>query len=397
MNGKEIVDSRLFIRLDASSSPPNNLAFAENLNNKAHLASQLLLYDTILIPTTDFGIIRSLISWLGLDIFREAIKESAIKFIRRKGILAYVGGGLGISTIAIERGTRNDWEWWQEALFSEDGTSIELQLNDINPNVSSRQKRIVIRDINRQVIHLNYDNDFFIKNIAKESYKDIINSPLLKQISIKLGGDQKIIDLEHLIEADKAQVLRQDGEINQPAELVLRVAEINMEILMAVQSGNADLLTSQGAEKLLKEKMLRIGINKSLLDSFLSLTDLNNIPDIRPAIIDNSITIQEIWKLRQTNKSKSFRKWLREVGSKDSRELEKAYVEVLGKSTLSDSLPLRGLRFAATTLSGIANPIAGLAISIADSFFLDKYLNGYSPKLFLDDLQQLTIKNRNNK
>jgi hypothetical protein len=66
MNGKDIVDSRLFIRLDASSSPLNNLAFAENLHNKAHLVSQLLLYDTILIPTTDFGIIRSLTSWLAL-------------------------------------------------------------------------------------------------------------------------------------------------------------------------------------------------------------------------------------------------------------------------------------------------------------------------------------------
>ena len=74
-----------------------------------------------------------------------------------------------------------------------------------------------------------------------------------------------------------------------------------------------------------------------------------------------------------------IRKWLREANPQSARDIEKAYVQVLGKSTLADSLPLRTLRFAITTIAGL-NPIIGLVAGAIDNFFFDKWLSGYITK-----------------
>jgi len=394
MTTKNIVDSRLFIHVDFSRTHLINQSFSENLSNKSHFASQLLLYDTIIVPTYDFGIVPSLISWLGADRFKTAIKTKAIQFIRRNGLLAYVGNGNGVSTIRLERGKSRTWEWWTEALFTDDYSASELQLNHFCQNIANRQRRILARDISLSTIPISYNNNFFIENIAKESYRDIINSSLLSQIAVDLSEEPSKLNLEQLIPANKTQVLDHDRIIKDAVDLVLSVAEINMQILMGTQANNADLLVPQGTEFLLKEKLKRECSTKSLVDAFMRLLDLKNIPDIRPAIANNSIPLSKIWDARESKNGEKFRDWLRKVNPEDSRDLEKAYVEILEKDTLAESLPLRVLRFAITTAAGIIDPLIGTGVSVLDSFFVDKWLKGYSPKLFLDDLQELTIKQK---
>jgi hypothetical protein len=126
----------------------------------------------------------------------------------------------------------------------------------------------------------------------------------------------------------------------------------------------------------------------ALLESFLSLLELNNIPDIRQAVMSGDIDISKIWSLRQKRNSSKFREWLRESNSKSSRDLEKAYVQAIGKNTLVDALPIRSIRFVITSVAGI-NPIIGLATGAVDNFFVDKWLSGYSPKLLLDEISKL--------
>ena len=65
---------------------------------------------------------------------------------------------------------------------------------------------------------------------------------------------------------------------------------------------------------------------------------------------------------------------------------------MLSKENFDTTLPTRVIRFAITTTSGILNPVLGATTSILDSFFVDKWLKGFSPKLFLDELQELKIK-----
>lgn len=160
---------------------------------------------------------------------------------------------------------------------------------------------------------------------------------------------------------------------------------------MSTLSGDADLFTSDGAELLLKDKLIRAGVGSNYLDGFLSLLELNNIPDIGKAIANDSISLLDVWELREKRISKNFRKWLRKATNKDARDIERLYVESLGNKVLIDSLPLRAIRFAITSIASAVSPAIGLPFGIVDSFFVNKWLSGYSPKLFLDELSRIKI------
>jgi len=392
MTSESIIDNRLFVRLDLDHSLRANSFFQTNIANRAHLASQLLLYDAIIIPTIDFGIIPILINWFGLKDFEAALESSALKFVRRKGILGYVGNGNGISTFTILPSENMVFEWWQEAVFGENSeTSVELQLKQMCPFISGKQRQKLTEKVVSHSTALTYNNDFFMKNIVHESYTDIMeNERLSKLVLAEAKKKDKAINLTWLngVRPNQLRVLGQEGLIKDAVDLVLRVAEINMEIVMATAAGNADIFTSAGSEDVLAKKLSRCKLDKSLLESFISLLELNSIPDIRHAVISGDVDLSTIWSLRQERISSKFRKWLREADPQNGRDLEKAYVHVLGKSTLADSLPVRSIRFAITSIAGL-NSIIGLVAGAVDNFFVDKWLSGYSPKLLLDELSKL--------
>ena len=392
MASESIIDNRLFVRLDLDHSLRANSFFQTNPANRAHLISQLLLYETVIIPTIDFGVVPTLINWFGLNTFEEVLEAAAIKFVRRNGILGYAGNGNGISTFTIFPGEGSPFEWWQEAMFGENlATSAELQLKQMCPFISRKRRQKLIEKVNSLSTVLTDDNDFFMKNIVHESYTDIMSNERLTKFMLASAGKKgNRVDLTRLdgVAPNQMRVLAQEGIIKDPVDLVLRIAEINMEVVMATATGNADIFTSEGSEEILAGKLSRYKIDKSLFQSFLSLLELNNIPDIRYAVMSDDIDLPTIWTLRQKKISSQFRKWLREADPQNARDLEKAYVQVLGKSTLADSLPIRTLRFAITTVAGL-NPIIGFVAGVIDNFFVDKWLSGYSPKLLLDEVPKL--------
>lgn len=396
MKSYSIVDSRLFISLDLDISLKANSLFQSNSNNRAHLANQLLLYDQIIIPTKDFGIVPILINWMSLKIFNKALDSDAFLFIHRKDLLGYAGNGVGISGFVISPGEDSkQWSWWQEAMFGEINASIEQQLRNMCPFISRKERENIINKTISKSIEADYDNNFFMKNIVHETYTDIMNNRDLVMFVLRNNKPESgHIDLARLhgVGPNQMRVLSLD-RIQDPVDLVLRIAEINMEIYMSTLSEGADLFTSEGTELLLKNKLLRAGVSSNYLKGFLSLLDLNNMPDIRKAILSDSISLVDIWKIREKKISKNFRKWLREATSKDARDVEKLYIESLGNKTLINSLPLRAMRFALTTAVGVLDPTLGLLTGVVDSFFVDKWLSGYSPKLFLDELSKITMEN----
>ncbi len=394
MTSPSIIDNRLFVRLDLDHSLRANSFFQSDVSNRAHLASQLLLYDAIIIPTIDYGIIPTLINWFGLKYFEAALETSALNFVRRKGILGYAGNGNGISTFSILPGENKVFNWWQEAIFGENSeTSVEIQLKQMCPFISKKQRHKLIGQVISHSTVLTYDNDFFMKNIVHESYTDIMNNERLsKYVLARAKKKNKAINLTWIngIGPDQLRVLGQERLINDAVDLVLCIAEINMEIVMATAAGNADIFTSEGADEILVKKLSRCKLDKSLLESFISLLELNNIPDIRYAVKSDDIDLSKIWSIREKKVSSNFRKWLRESNPQSGRDLEKAYVQVLGRNTLADTLPIRSIRFAITSIAGL-NPIIGLVAGFADNFFVDKWLSGYSPKLFFDELSKLFV------
>lgn len=397
MQSDSIIDSKLFVRLDLDISLKANSLFQIDPNNRAHLGSQLLLYDKITIPTKDFGILPILINWLGTKTFVEALESDTFSFLHRKALLGYQGGGSGISEFTFQGSEAKKMSWWHDAMFGEMDVAVEQQLKNMCPFIPRQERGRVVRDIISKSREVDYDKNFFMKNIVHETYTDIMKNTSLSLLLLVMQDSKQEankIDLRRLegVGPNQMRFLGLYG-IKDAIDLVLRIAEINMEIYMSTLSDNADLFTSEGAELLLKDKLIRAGVGSNYLDGFVSLLELNNIPDIGKAIADDNISLLDIWKLRKKRTSKDFRKWLRKATNKDARNIERLYVASLGNKALIDSLPLRAIRFAITSIASAVSPAIGLPLGIVDSFFVNKWLSGYSPKLFLDELSKIRIEN----
>lgn len=63
---------------------------------KGKLGEKLLLYDQIVIPTGNFGIIPVLRLWLGDKMFASLVETKIISFLKYTGWVAYVGNGGGV-------------------------------------------------------------------------------------------------------------------------------------------------------------------------------------------------------------------------------------------------------------------------------------------------------------
>lgn len=393
MNSDTILEGRLWPRIGLDHAPTINQNFQSNSSHRGHLARQLLLYDRILFPTNDFGIIPALIDWMGSDAFYQALEANSFSFLRLHGILGYSGNGVGLSFFVLKpSASAPKVEWWQDAMFGDLEKSAELQLQNIRDSIDSGIRRKILSKVLSCSTELNFDEDFFKRDFQHGCYKDIAENPKLSNLVFShLSTDR--VDLINLpgIAANQIRVSTL-GEINDPIGLVLRVAEVNLEIVMASLSGKCDLFTSEDANTLVEHKLRRAGLAQQYIEGFSSLLELNNLPDIGEAVEKGAISLERICKLRETRASKDFRKWLKEVQPQDIRELEKAYVAAISQEARVDSLPVKALRFIITTAVGIVNPIAGLLTDSIDSFFVDKWLKGFSPKMFFDELRKLKLK-----
>jgi hypothetical protein len=399
MNCSKIIDHRFFIRLDLDHSLKANSLFQTNAQNRENLANQLLIYDEIIIPTKDFGIIPILINWFGLETFRRALEENAFSFLHTNSLLAYGGNGIGLSGYIIEviEDGGKPFLWWQDTMFRESSIAVEQQIKNMCPLISKIERENIILQILERTKEVEYENNFFMKNIVHETYYNDIEGS--KELSLFvnndiLKGENGTVYLERLpiINSNEMKVLNQQGKVENSIDLILRIAEINIELYMASLCDGADLFTSDGAEILLNNKLLRAGIDKNSLDSFLSLSEFRNIPNIGRIVASGDFSLNSLWKIRQTKKSREFRKWFNSLDARNPDDIKKLYVDALERKSWVESLPLKLLRFIITSVVGTIEPVSGFAISTADNFFLNQWTKGYSPKLFLDEISKIKIK-----
>lgn len=130
-------------------------------------------------------------------------------------------------------------------------------------------------------------------------------------------------------------------------------------------------------------------------EAFAYIRAIENIPDVRASVIEREVTPGEIWKLRNTSRAEQFRVWFDEVGPHDPKQLVSEYVSTLTQASPLTSRRGKILRFALINAAGLAMvPIGGpisigasLALSLADSFLLDRIRLGFRPRYFLDDVR----------
>ena len=396
MPKETIINSKIWPRIGLDHAPPINLALLNNMAYKAQFATQFLLYDRIVVPTNDFAIVPILTQWMGLPSFYSALESDSLRFIRLTSILGYVGNGNALNLFTIKEGTGKPFEWWQNAMFGKAEDALEVQLGNAQPSIPLGERKNLYGLVMKQTDEFSMPNEDFMSKVVHESYRDILDTPTLKKEIVDYYKSNPI-DLTRLPEV-KADQVRVSGieVLNDPVDLVLRVAEVNFEIVMANQAYNADLYTSERIENLLKSKMKRSGIGTDVLNGFIRLLNITNVPNLEMAIESGNLGFEDLWEIRSSNNSSKFRAWLREAREEHGQDLGKAYVSTLESIPFIDSLPIKTIRFLITTCAGLIEPLTGLTTGVIDSFFVQKWLAGYSPRLFIDDLRKLSISKEEN-
>lgn len=396
-----IVDSRLYVKHDVGHADLRNAAFFADPANRAHLASQFLIYEHVIIPTNDFAVVPALINWMGIAAFEEALDSGAITFLRRLGILGYAGNGLGLQAFGFSDTPEKPYrQWWRRTLFGDPAEAVELHLQyGASSLPKSERERLTGKVLaNSRTPDLNKDN-LFTKHVENESYTDIKDTPELRTffsiLAAKSGarpGEALAMNRLPGIQPNEMR-METDGEAQDTIQLAIKVAAVNMEIVLADYGGGTDLHVSAGAEKLVAHKILRSRCVSGKLEGFARVLELNRIPDIRTAVESGSLALPDIWRVRQHKSAKLFRQWLSKGNIEAASDLVRLYVESLEQKSMVESLPARVLRFVLTTGIGFINPIAGIGVGVTDSFFLARFLKGYRPKLMFDRLGRLFPEN----
>jgi hypothetical protein len=132
--------------------------------------------------------------------------------------------------------------------------------------------------------------------------------------------------------------------INDPVDFILRIEEINLEMAISVQAQNADIYTSEKTEKILKSKIERCAGGHDVVEGFMRLLELINVPDIENAIISNNLSFDDVLKVRSSRNGTMFREWLQKAEVEEARDLEKAYVASLQDVPLVNSFPVKDIK-----------------------------------------------------
>jgi hypothetical protein len=380
--------------------------------SKALFASQALLYDSIVIPTSDFGIISALIDWLSLRAVREALDNESIKFILYPGMICYGGNGAGVmACVSFGRGASQTWDWTQAAAFGDLAEAIEAQVRYGCDNVPDSESLSLILALSRAAAVFDTAGDFG-QNISKSTYADIINDAGLKNDMGRFLGFRDM-DLNKLPGPEPnqlrfyngLQVSKDGNEIVSPyrppqdaIDLTLAIAQLNIQVAIASSLEDCDLSTFDSAVRLLEGKLRRAG-TKWINQALSSVFQLPGVPDVRGAVAEGRLDPSSLWVARDTPNAREFRKWLKAANAADNRELARLYVGSLRERGLVETLPVKALRWALLTTAaavgarqaGVLGEIAAAAAAGVDSIFLEKWLSGWTPALFIDELRQIRI------
>jgi hypothetical protein len=137
--------------------------------------------------------------------------------------------------------------------------------------------------------------------------------------------------------------------------------------------------------------LARYGAGNDVLEGFIKLVDLHALPDIGTAVATGQYPIGEVWRLRESSEAIQFRQWMRNIPISDPSDVTAAYIAAIRREPRSSSWPVRTIRLAVTAAIGFIGTTIGLAAGGIDSFFVDKFIDGYSPKLFFNKLERLGI------
>lgn len=166
------------------------------------------------------------------------------------------------------------------------------------------------------------------------------------------------------------------------AHLINTTLDAKADTLLAAHYGG-DFQTS-----VINSEIIRLRYSDLLRRSEISVLEKNEFQNI---VISDCSSIKEVMDNKQRtfdeflkllDKSHKFREWIQKANPDD--KLVKNYIQDVTSIDWGQKLPTRIFRYMFTNGVGAWNPVAGIGLSLADSFLLDKISKGWKPNHFIE-------------
>lgn len=353
----------------------------------ARVADYILLYDQIVIPTGNLQILPVLRLMLGEDVFNELILSKGIVLARFDQWFGYAGNGAGLVFYQVHDDPKklNPAPNLGKSYFEPLDKAISDVLALTNPPSSPERKSELTKLLLDNVVAL--PMHVIVKDLIDEAYKDILNSPYLRDFMCVRNAGRSLTHLLGLganqLKIFNPHVPRQPQE-SPEIHSVLRVAFENLLLSMGGHIEATDITGDESTLSILKAKGQRLGHAVEGSDAFARIQSVSGVPNLGAAFSSKQLSPGQLLDLRHSKHCQALRDWLA-LGSptEAGEEVLRRYVESVGKPRWIDSIPAKLLRFASTTGIGAWEPAAGAVASVVNTFLLSKWFPSRSPRLFM--------------
>jgi len=329
----------------------------------------LLLNEKLVIPVRGPALeLVALVRWFGETNFHRLVESGCLGFVFCPGTLAFVSErnkralqvrmGPGLEHMV---GQTPEWKGVWDSIEEAVAFALHKQLGYTKSASQTLGKRL---------------GEYAIRLDARESFEASISAAYedaqkLFGAAYGIGSTEDWRRLDH--ERDQAGV-----------RSLLDVASANLDLVMASQIGAHEICGNEATWNVLQLKAgAGVKGGSATAASLGKILEFEGRPDI-PAMVEAGMDGDGVLKMRNSSDSQPFRRWLREIpeGASDT-EILKAYYETF-KKIRSESVPVKVLRFGLLTVLGFLDPLIGTGASVADALIVDKLINGWNPRLFIE-------------
>lgn len=302
------------------------------------------------------------------------LEEGVLRFSLCPGVVSYFSadtykkmkfygdGGLNWLT-AVDEAWREPFESANFALSQQ----TNLSLSDRKFLAKLVEKNT--KTLNSRKIH---------EEATRLSYADM-SSSLGKKLGFKVEDDPK---------KDLSQVNVRN---------LVNIAKHNKAYLCMVLNECTDLVSNELAYDILKNRVIVESQFKNQTKIIDNIFEFENIPDVKSLIAKKHLNIQDILKIRQSSNVKNFRKFIKKIEPNfPDIEVIKAYQSEIDNK-VSNKVLYKLIKIGSFTTLGagigsvggfwgslIGGIIANLSLSFTDTFFVDKFFDGWNPKIFIE-------------
>lgn len=343
----------------------------------------VLLYDKVIVPTQDFMSLTLLLGVLGERTLLELLSTNSLKFLRVNGAFCYIGNGGGIKTYNISASNGS-----LKPFCAPIDEAISWALGGLKEKHKDPALLKAVLDVTTEV-----KASLFMEEVRHETYMDVLNSNYLRNIFAIRNRN-----MDHLVGVGPKSVRIYggpdvDSRKGDEIDTVLLLAATNLEFRLMDEAKCEDLATSNPVGHVLKAKAERCFREQTAVEAFTILREIVDVPDIGHGVLENQVDIKNLLRIKQSRDGEEFRKWFHSHCRGDAKYIAKEYIELLKQLPRIHSLPMRVLRFISTAIIGAipcAGALLGPVAGVVDSFFLEQWLRGSSPKFFIENLKQIS-------